>query len=101
MIRSFFLKKCFECFQHFLNSDSLILEGISHPETKVTSSSDKSGAIPRKRVAIYGGTFDPPTNSHMNLGFGLPSGWLWAAKWGKKIIYVHMIMKWSVVAFCI
>ena len=22
----------------------------------------------RKRVAIYGGTFDPPTNSHMSLG---------------------------------
>ena len=34
--------------------------------------SDKSGAIPRvPRVAsIYGGTFDPPSNSHMNLGFG-------------------------------
>ena len=34
--------------------------------------SDKSGAIPRvPRVAsIYGGTFDLPSNSHMNLGFG-------------------------------
>ena len=86
MISSFFEEVLWVFSSWEGNLDPLILEGISHSETKVTSSSDKSGAIPRKRVAIYGGTFDPPTNSHMNLdfkigalgckvgGFGLQSG---------------------------
>ena len=64
---------------HFLYSiDKLYLNVLhlkSGPSFSMLGSVEVSLAeTKRKRVAIYGGTFDPPTNSHMSPG--RLRGWL-------------------------